>query len=518
MFWKVSFRPSCTTHDRRIRRGLLQGYRREEDALHTVRGRIRFADQINQRHGVLLPLEVAYDEFTEDIEENRLLKTALHRLSRLPVRSAEARRGINALRPVFNTVGLATYAHGAPEIRYTRLNGHYRPAVELARLIIDCSSLELHHGDIAGSSFLLDMNRVFEQFLFVALREELGLSASEWRKGNLTLDEGDAIKLEPDLSWWAGRRCRFVGDAKYKRLDVAGFRHADMYQMLAYCTASGLASGLLVYAAGEEESSVHRVRNAGKTIEVASLDLEGTPDMILAEVRRIAGRVRSMAGIETGSAGWAGKVRPGTCFRRITSSQRLEHQLRHHHLPRIAAEAVPVFGLGTLPIPGGDGHDHTRGATHTGGNLKATCHLSDHRSAGVQQFPAIRPPPQSQRVTRGQVGDCPVQGMNLGSVSGKAQEHVPQAQTPVAAGQFGRGRREMGGPIAVQHRRDFLQGIPERMRPGESEPASVSCGRGSWQRSTGGAVRWRPRWRQPAPNSRPGQQRDRTPVPWRDGR
>ena len=292
--------PAFVHHTRQaIRRGLLQGYRREEDALHTVRGRIRFADQINQRHGVLLPLEVAYDEFTEDIEENRLLKTALHRLSRLPVRSAEARRGINALRPVFNTVGLATYAHGAPEIRYTRLNGHYRPAVELARLIIDCSSLELHHGDIAGSSFLLDMNRVFEQFLFVALREELGLSASEWRKGNLTLDEGDAIKLEPDLSWWAGRRCRFVGDAKYKRLDVAGFRHADMYQMLAYCTASGLASGLLVYAAGEEESSVHRVRNAGKTIEVASLDLEGTPDMILAEVRRIAGRVRSMAGIET---------------------------------------------------------------------------------------------------------------------------------------------------------------------------------------------------------------------------
>ena len=90
---------------------------------------------------MLLPLEVAYDEFTEDIEENRLLKTALHRLSRLPVRSSEARREINGLRPVFNTVALAAYIHGAPEVRYTRLNSHYRPAVELARLIIDNSSL-----------------------------------------------------------------------------------------------------------------------------------------------------------------------------------------------------------------------------------------------------------------------------------------------------------------------------------------------------------------------------------------
>lgn len=278
-----------------IRRGLLQGYRREEDALHTVRGRIRFDDQINRRHGVVLPLEVAYDEFTEDIEENRLLKTALHRLSRLPLRSGEARRDVNALRPVFNSVGLAAYARGAPEVRHSRLNDHYHSAVELARLIIDNSSLELHHGNVAGASFLLDMNRVFEQFLFVALQEELGLSASKWRKGNLTLDEADAIRLEPDLSWWVGERCMFVGDAKYKRLDVNGFRHPDIYQMLAYCTASALPSGLLVYAAGEAEPGVYRIRNSGKTIEVVSLDLAGTPEMILSEVRRIGRRVRRMA-------------------------------------------------------------------------------------------------------------------------------------------------------------------------------------------------------------------------------
>ena len=63
-----------------IQRGLLQGYRREEDALNTVRGRIRFGDQIGRRFGVPLPIEVSFDEYTEDIEKNRLLKTAIHRL------------------------------------------------------------------------------------------------------------------------------------------------------------------------------------------------------------------------------------------------------------------------------------------------------------------------------------------------------------------------------------------------------------------------------------------------------
>ena len=278
-----------------VRRGLLQGYRHEEEALHTVRGRIRFNDQINRRFGIPLPLEVAFDEFTEDIEENRLLKTAIYRLSHLPVRSAQARRDVHALRPVFNTVELGAYRRGA-EVQYTRLNSHYRPAVELARLIIDNSSLELLHGETTGASFMLDMNRVFERFLVVALREELRLSEREWRRGRLTLDEDDNIRLEPDLSWLSGGRYRFVGDAKYKRIKPDGFPNADIYQMLAYCVAAGLPSGLLIYAQGELEPTEpprYQIRHADKTIEVASINLEGQPDDILREVAHLAKRVRA---------------------------------------------------------------------------------------------------------------------------------------------------------------------------------------------------------------------------------
>ena len=79
-----------------IQRGLLQGYRREEEALHTVRGRIRFGDQISRRFGIPLPIEVAFDEFTEDIEKNRLLKTAIHRLGHTFIRSKGARQEVRA--------------------------------------------------------------------------------------------------------------------------------------------------------------------------------------------------------------------------------------------------------------------------------------------------------------------------------------------------------------------------------------------------------------------------------------
>jgi 5-methylcytosine-specific restriction enzyme subunit McrC len=62
--------------DRALSRGVLQGYLNVEESLRTVKGRIRISDQISRRPGMLVPLEVSYDEFTEDIAENRILRAA----------------------------------------------------------------------------------------------------------------------------------------------------------------------------------------------------------------------------------------------------------------------------------------------------------------------------------------------------------------------------------------------------------------------------------------------------------
>ncbi len=286
-----------------MRRGLLQGYRTEEESLGAIRGRIRLADQVRERFGLPLPVEVAYDDFTEDIEENRLLKTAIDLLWKMPISSHVARRELGALRPAFSSVSYGSYRRGiVPEVNYTRLNSRYRPAVELARLIIGSSLVEFLPGETVGASFLLDMNRVFETFLRTALRQALRLSESEWPDAPsygraLHLEEEGQVQLNPGLTWWRGRHCVFVGEAKYRRLepnaDYAGGRQADIYRMLAYCTAADLPSGLLVYADGETESAVHRIRNTGKTIEVVSLDLMGPPQETLDQVQALAQRVRA---------------------------------------------------------------------------------------------------------------------------------------------------------------------------------------------------------------------------------
>ncbi|MDE0168423.1 MAG: restriction endonuclease, partial [bacterium] len=104
---------------------------------------------------------------------------------------------------------------------------------------------------------------------------------------------GDRIRLKPDISWWEGSRCVFVGDIKYKKTDY-GIPNADLYQLLAYTIAADLPSGLLIYAQGEENPISHTIKHVGKRLEVVAVELSGPPDEILAEVSKVADTVRSM--------------------------------------------------------------------------------------------------------------------------------------------------------------------------------------------------------------------------------
>jgi 5-methylcytosine-specific restriction enzyme subunit McrC len=131
------------------RRGVLEGYRTEESSLMTVKDRLRIGEQLRNRFVAALPAEITYDEFTEDIEENRLIRAALFRVGGLRIRSELVRRSLRRFDSALERVELLRYdPRSIPEVRYTRLNQHYRPVVELARLILRSGSYELRHGTV----------------------------------------------------------------------------------------------------------------------------------------------------------------------------------------------------------------------------------------------------------------------------------------------------------------------------------------------------------------------------------
>ncbi|WP_225991536.1 McrC family protein [Actinomadura montaniterrae] len=99
-----------------------------------------------------------------------------------------------------------------------------------------------------------------------------------------------SIAVRPFPSW-AGARTYRTTDAKYKAEKPAGFPDADLYQMLAYCTALRLRDGHLVYARGNAPHAAHRVRHTGITIHQHTLDLDQPSATLLADVRALAGRL-----------------------------------------------------------------------------------------------------------------------------------------------------------------------------------------------------------------------------------
>jgi 5-methylcytosine-specific restriction enzyme subunit McrC len=269
--------------------GLLRGYVEVEDQLATLRGRIRFADQV-ARSALPIPIQVTYDEYTADVLENRILKTATQALLRLPRVPDLARRRLLKLRTVLEEVGVEPRPGEIALPEFTRLNERYRPALRLAQLILRSASIRATTGAVASVAFVFDMNRVFEDFLSVALREALeprgGEVRLQWRS---RLDQADRVEIRPDVTWWRAGRPRAVIDAKHKSIGTAGVPNEDAYQMLAYCTALGLGRGYLVYAKDNNDQPLDlAVRNSTCEILVRTLDLETKPEELLAGVADLA--------------------------------------------------------------------------------------------------------------------------------------------------------------------------------------------------------------------------------------
>ena len=293
---------------RAFAQGLLHGYRTEQDALRTVRGRIDVAEQLRRRFDVLVPVEVSYDEFTDDILANRLAKAAAELLGQARLEDSRSRDGLRWMSATLANVTPVRFPpQEVPEVAFDRLNEHYREVVSLSRLILRHRALELDRGATRASGFLINMNDVFQGFVTRALRESLGVSERTLRSDKrlprpIFLAEGKSLRLEPDLTWWDGRTCTFVGDAKYKRIDVRGVPNADLYQILAYATALDLPGGLLVYAKGEAEPVKYVIPGAGKRLEVFAVDLAGSIEDIHATIDRLARRVRLLRSEALGAA------------------------------------------------------------------------------------------------------------------------------------------------------------------------------------------------------------------------
>jgi 5-methylcytosine-specific restriction enzyme subunit McrC len=281
-----------------LRHGILRDYREADDTLPVLRGRLRYRDQYLRRFGQLDRLECHFDEYDSDTPDNQLLAAGLDAARRhakdRDVRFSAVRLGgllQEACEPP--TVDAGWYER---IIRYTRRNASYRPAHELAKLLLRQLAFDdLFNSADGVTAFMINMNIVFERFAIrlvsEAFAESETIQVSPHTRLKAVIRNDDTgythSTIDPDLVVEHDPTgVRVPLDVKYKLYDTKKVAVGDIYQTFLYAFALGKGelhrSGIIFPATSAVSGPTLSVRQLhGPTsarIAVLGLDIPKTLD------------------------------------------------------------------------------------------------------------------------------------------------------------------------------------------------------------------------------------------------
>ena len=224
-------------------RGLLTGYRCIQETSKVLRGRILLSDQVRKRFGQAYPVEISYDDFTENIPENIELRMAVVNALRFGNLSEsnhlEYRRLLRTFSDIDDSMGDLSW-------NLNRQNMHYWNSLILADLINQSQGFHEKFGEVVVNGFTVDMPRVFEKFLLRELKLRLEKNGGVVETKTLHLDVENRQKAQIDIMWRKDGEIKFIADAKYK--DPDSNWESALYQVNAYATAFSLDQIHLIYA------------------------------------------------------------------------------------------------------------------------------------------------------------------------------------------------------------------------------------------------------------------------------
>ena len=230
----------------RCRSGLHRRYVGQKQRLGVVKGRVDLRRIVAQHPDPRLVCQ--FEEHTPDHADNQILLDALNRVVRSRLCRKQARRETrDAYRLLRRAVSHVTFSEREIVNRsYHRLNHDYRGLHALARFFVANTGPKHGAGDDAMTPFLMDMARLFEEFVAAWLRENLpsGLQARAQETG--TYDPESQIHYRVDIVLYdATGHPLTVVDTKYKRDTVPA--SDDIAQVVTYATKKGCENAVLVY-------------------------------------------------------------------------------------------------------------------------------------------------------------------------------------------------------------------------------------------------------------------------------
>lgn len=269
--------------------GLPRGYREVEETGPTLRGRLRFDDQLARHHGRLNPLEQSFHEFGPNIAENQIMRAACARSLQCLAAAAQPSTGevqskLRRLLREFASVDSLVPGAPLPLWRRSAQNRQAWPAIELAEMILRGGGVDVLSGQQDSLGLVIDMPRVFE----AAVARGLDEVSAEWtvRSQNArSLSKDGRHTVRPDIIMESGGKLVAVADTKYKDGAVSV---GDLYQMFTYASLFGVDRAHLIYSTASSFEAPIGIGETGVSIHSHGLSLAQPSKELLAQLREMA--------------------------------------------------------------------------------------------------------------------------------------------------------------------------------------------------------------------------------------
>ncbi|MGB3849189.1 MAG: hypothetical protein WA958_04430 [Tunicatimonas sp.] len=237
-----------TQLERLYRRGLTKQYQSVAENCFTVKGRLLFAE--HTRRNVVHQERFFVEHATHTIDHplHQLLKQALRWVERVSSDTAVQRRTRRlsyALAPV-SDVPLERLK--SLKLVFNRYTARYRTVATIAQQLLNASFSHVYRGSThQGFAFMLDMNLLFEEFVYRRLRR-LSTSHGFTVHRQATQLLWGATKARPDiLIKFADGRENVVVDTKWKVLTQPRPSAVDLHQIYVYNQLFEARRGILLY-------------------------------------------------------------------------------------------------------------------------------------------------------------------------------------------------------------------------------------------------------------------------------
>lgn len=217
-----------------VKKGIRSDYIAKEENLAFLKGKLKMSEQIKYNTIHKERFFVAYDEFSSDRVENRLIKTTLQYLYKKS-HSNQNQQRIREFLFVFDDI-LLSYNVKVDfiKIKPNRQMKAYEQTLLWCKTFLLGNSFSPYKGDDLAFALLFDMNMLFESYVGHYLKMQ-GLKVSLQDRKHHLVEEPQKFALRPDFVLTCKDKSTIIADTKWKIIqDEKDISQVDMYQLFAY--------------------------------------------------------------------------------------------------------------------------------------------------------------------------------------------------------------------------------------------------------------------------------------------